>query len=80
MKVLHAFAENSGGRAFLLSENFSRRGTEIEKVLTRVADELRSQYTLGYYPPQADDGRYHTIQDHTKSGQLVRARQGYIAN
>jgi VWFA-related protein len=80
MKVLHAFAENSGGRAFLLSEGFSRRGTEIEKVLTKVADELRSQYTLGYYPPQPDDGRFHTIQVRTRTGHPVRTRQGYIAS
>jgi Ca-activated chloride channel homolog len=80
MKVLHAFAENSGGRAFLLSDGFSRRGAEIEKVLTRVADELRSQYTLGYYPPQPDDGRFHSIQVRTRTGHPVRARQGYIAS
>jgi len=80
MKVLHAFAENSGGRAFLLSEGFSRRGTEIEKVLTKVADELRSQYTLGYYPPQPDDGRFHTIQVRTRTGHPVHTRQGYIAS
>jgi Ca-activated chloride channel homolog len=80
MKVLHAFAENSGGRAFLLSDGFSRRGVEIEKVLTRVADELRSQYTLGYYPPQPDDGRFHSIQVRTRTGHPVRARQGYIAS
>src|SRR5262245_23820315 len=80
MKVLHAFAENSGGRAFLLSDGFSRRGAEIEKMLTRVADELRSQYTLGYYPPQPDDGRFHSIQVRTRTGHPVRARQGYIAS
>jgi Ca-activated chloride channel homolog len=79
MKVLHAFAENSGGRAFLLSDSLSRRGAEIEKVLNRVADELRSQYTLGYYPPQPDDGRFHSIQVRTRTGHPVRARQGYIA-
>jgi Ca-activated chloride channel homolog len=80
MKVLHAFAENSGGRAFLLSENFSKRGTEIEKVLTRVADELRSQYTLGYYPPQSDDGQFHSIQVRTTTGGSVRTRKGYLAD
>jgi Ca-activated chloride channel homolog len=79
MRVLQAFAENSGGRAFLLSDNFSRRGAEIEKVLNRVGDELRSQYTLGYYPPAADDGRYHAIQVHTRTGHPVRTRKGYLA-
>jgi Ca-activated chloride channel homolog len=80
MRVLHAFAENSGGRAFLLSDGLSRRGAEIEKVLTRVADELRSQYTLGYYPPKPDDGRFHSIQVRTRIGHPVRARQGYLAS
>lgn len=79
MDVLHAFAENSGGRAFLLSENFSKRGIEIEKVFNKVGDELRSQYTLGYYPPQPDDGRYHSIEVHTRTGHPVRARKGYLA-
>jgi Ca-activated chloride channel family protein len=80
MKVLQAFADNSGGRAFLLSDNLSRRGSEIEKVLARIADELRSQYTLGYYPPQPDDGLFHSIQVRTRTGQSVRARKGYIAS
>src|SRR5262245_46080171 len=48
MRVLHAFAENSGGRAFLLSDGLSRRGAEIEKDLTRDADELSSNYAFGY--------------------------------
>jgi VWFA-related protein len=80
MDVLHTLAEHSGGRAFLLSESFSKRGPEVEKVLNRVSDELRSQYTLGYYPPKPDDGRYHTIQVHTRTGHPVRARKGYLAS
>jgi len=79
MDVLNAFAENSGGRAFLLPGGGSRRGSEVERVFTRVADELRSQYTLGYYPPQSDDGRFHSIQVHTRTGNPVRARNGYLA-
>jgi Ca-activated chloride channel family protein len=80
MKVLHAFADNSGGRAFLLSDSVSRRGAEIEKVLTKISEELRSQYTLGYYPPKPDDGLYHSIQVRTRTGHPVRARKGYIAD
>jgi Ca-activated chloride channel family protein len=80
MRILHDFGENSGGRAFLLSESWiGGRGTEIEKVLDQVADELRSQYTLGYYPPRGDDGKYHGIRIHTKNGHIVRARRGYLA-
>jgi VWFA-related protein len=79
IKVLGALAESSGGRAFLLAESFVARGTQIDKVLGTIADELRSQYTLGYYPPHPDDGRYHSIRVRTKTGGTVRARRGYLA-
>ena len=79
MSVLRAFAENSGGRAFLLAESLIGRGSQIEKILDTIAEELRSQYTLGYYPPRADDGRYHSIRIRTRTGDAVRARHGYLA-
>ena len=79
MNVLHALADNSGGRTFLLSESYIRRGTEIDKVLNAVAEELRSQYTLGYYPEHPDDGRYHSIRVRSKTGGSVRTRRGYVA-
>lgn len=77
-EVLAALAENSGGRAFLLAESLVG-GTQIEKVLDTVADELRSQYTLGYYPSHPDDGRYHSIRVRTKTRNPVRARKGYFS-
>jgi len=79
MNVLHAFAENSGGRAFLLAESLIGRGGQIEKILDAIAEELRSQYTLGYYPPRPDDGRYHSIRIRTRTGNSIRARHGYVA-
>src|SRR5437870_961349 len=79
MSVLRAFAENSGGRAFLLAETLIGRGGQIEKILNVIAEELRSQYTLGYYPPRADDGQYHSIRIRTRAGDAVRARHGYLA-
>jgi Ca-activated chloride channel family protein len=79
MNVLRAFAESSGGRAFLLAESFIGHGSQIEKILDNIAEELRSQYTLGYYPPRPDDGRYHSIRIRTRTGDAVRARRGYVA-
>jgi Ca-activated chloride channel family protein len=79
LNVLRALAENSGGRAFLLAERFVNRGGQIEKVFDAIADELRSQYTLGFYPSQPDDGRYHSLRVRARSGGIVRARRGYLA-
>jgi VWFA-related protein len=79
LKVLGALAESSGGRAFMVAESFVTRGAQIDKVLETIANELRSQYTLGYYPPHPDDGRFHTVRVRTRTGGTVRARRGYIA-
>ena len=81
MSVLNQFATNSGGQAFLLSSTFIDTGvSEIDRILTMIADELRGQYTLGYYPSQIDkpgESRYHTIKVTTQKGYSVRARTGY---
>jgi len=79
LKVLHAIADNSGGRAFLIAETLVNRGGQIEKVLDAIADELRGQYTLGFYPSRPDDGHYHSLRVRTRSGNAVRARRGYMA-
>jgi len=80
LNVLHSLAESSGGRAFLLAETLSSRGIQIDKVLDTIADELRSQYTLGFYPARPDDGRFHQLHVRVRSGDLVRARRGYVAS
>jgi Ca-activated chloride channel family protein len=79
LNVLRTLAENSGGRAFLLAETFADRGGQIEKVLDTIADELRSQYTLGFYPSRPDDGKYRSLRVRTLTGNNVRARRGYLA-
>src|SRR5262249_29674394 len=80
LNVLPSLAESSGGRAFLLAETLSSRGIQIDKVLDTIADELRSQYTLGFYPARPDDGRFHQLHVRVRSGDLVRARRGYVAS
>jgi VWFA-related protein len=79
LNVLRALADSSGGKAFLLAESLIGRGGQIEKVLDTIADELRCQYTLGFYPARADDGRFHQIAVHVRTGGTVRARRGYVA-
>ena len=79
LNVLHAIADNSGARAFLIAETLVNRGSQIEKVLDAIAEELRGQYTLGFYPSRPDDGHYHSLRVRTRSGNAVRARRGYMA-
>jgi VWFA-related protein len=78
MTVLNQFAANSGGRSFLLADTFINEGTsEIDKILTMIAEELRGQYTLGYYPSEPDNGSFHTIKVTTRNKETVRTRTGY---
>jgi VWFA-related protein len=79
MTVMRQFAENSGGQAFLLADTFVDTGaSDINKVLTTIADELRAQYTLSYYPSKPDNGQYHNIKVTTHAGHKVRTRTGYL--
>jgi VWFA-related protein len=45
----------------------------------QIAEELRTQYSLGYYPPKHErDGKYRKIKvTTTRKGTVVRARPGY---
>jgi hypothetical protein len=79
MQVLDSLGSESGGRAFLLSDVLVGGSNRIEEVLSEIAAELRSQYTLGFYPKHSDDGQYHTLTVRTKPGLDVRARRGYTA-
>src|SRR5215467_7833252 len=79
MDVMETLGTESGGRSFLLSDVLLGAGNNIERVLAEVAAELRSQYTLGFYPKHPDDHRYHVLGVRTSSGLTVRARRGYTA-
>jgi Ca-activated chloride channel family protein len=47
---------------------------------SRIAEELNSQYVLGYHSPRPPDGKYRTIRVRSTSPEYrVRARRGYIA-
>lgn len=78
MVVLRQFAENSGGQSFLLADTFVESGnSDLEKVLTTIAEELRGQYTLGYYPSTVDSGGFHSIKVSARGNYNIRARSGY---
>ncbi len=81
MDVLRSFALASGGKAYLVASTWTGgSATEIDVVLDEVSAELRSQYTLGYYPATPADGRRHELRVRTRNRDyLVRARTGYFA-
>jgi len=81
MNILRTLAADSGGRAFPVSEDMmGGKNGQFENILVQIAEELRNQFTLAYYPTHPDDGQYHTIRVSTRFGYSVRARRGYVAS
>ena len=81
MSVLNAFADASGGKAWLLSGTWSdNRGNAIQNALDEIAAELRNQYGIGYYPTHPlNDGKWHRIEVRAKNPKYhVRARKEYF--
>jgi Ca-activated chloride channel homolog len=75
-RELRLLAERTGGRVYpvkLLSD--------LNGVYKQVADDLRSQYSIGYYPSnKSRDGQWRTIRVETRAREAtVRARSGYWA-
>jgi VWFA-related protein len=71
---LRKLAEETGGGYFELKQT-----TELAPTFTRVAQELHSQYTLGFTPENLD-GKEHKLEVKMKQpGMDARARRSYIA-
>jgi len=75
-KNMQALADTTGGRLFV-----ARSVHDLDPVYPQVAEELRSVYTLAYYPKnQHFDGSWRRIQVRVKRpGARVRTRMGYFA-
>jgi Ca-activated chloride channel homolog len=72
---LKRLAEETGGGYFEL-----KKTDDLAPTFTRVAQELHSQYTLGFTPTVLD-GREHKLVVRIKTpGMTVRARRTYIAS
>jgi Ca-activated chloride channel family protein len=70
---LRRIADETGGGSFEL-----KKTDELAPTFTRVAQELRSQYLLGFAPATLD-GKVHRIDVRTRPGYTVRARRSYLA-
>jgi Ca-activated chloride channel family protein len=71
---LKRLSEETGGGFFLL-----KKTDELTSTFTRVAQELHSQYVLGF-TPQLLDGKIHKLEVRLKKpGMVARARKSYVA-
>ncbi|MBD0325262.1 MAG: VWA domain-containing protein [Pyrinomonadaceae bacterium] len=73
---LNDMANESGGALYRADTLFY-----LPDAFAKIAAELRTQYSVGYYPPQsARDGKYHKIRVKVNRKDVsVRARPGYRA-
>ena len=73
-EYLHEIALESGGRFF--------RGDTIvglSSAFAQLADELRRQYSIGYYPPAGQSGQRRAIKVRVNQpGLVVKARESYV--
>lgn len=79
-KVLRKISQATGGAAY-----FPKSLDEVKSICVQVAEDIRNQYTIGYYPLNTKkDGSFRQIRVEAKKqgrgGRLVvRARTGYYA-
>jgi len=73
---LHSLADKTGGRLYQANNS-----AQLAEAFTRISEELRRQYTLGYYPKSsnASDGDRRQIRVRVnKPNVAVKARDGYV--
>jgi Ca-activated chloride channel homolog len=70
---LKRLAEETGGGYFELEKT-----SDLAPTFTRVAQELHSQYLIGFTPGVLD-GKVHRISVKAKAGMTVRTRRSYLA-
>ena len=75
-RYLQELADRSGGRLYEADTLYN-----LSQAFSAIAEELRHQYALSYYPTNAKkDGAYRRIKVRVeKPGMIVRAREGYRA-
>jgi Ca-activated chloride channel homolog len=74
-EALGEITNQSGGRTEVVHDV-----TELAAATARIAEELNTQYVLGYSSPHPADGKFHGIRVRVnRAGYKVRSRIGYVA-
>jgi VWFA-related protein len=72
--ALREITDQSGG-----STRVVQSSEAVITALSEIADELNSQYLIGYTSPKANDGKFHSIRVRVRAtDHRVRARNGYV--
>ena len=73
---LQSYAHDSGGEAY-----YAAKRNALEELYSRVAEQARNQYTLGYNPSGNDRSKeHHTVEVRVRrEGLDVRTREGYYS-
>jgi VWFA-related protein len=72
---LQELTDQSGGRTLVVHD-----AADAMTALSAIAEELNSQYLIGYSSTKAMDGRFHSIRVRVRNTDYrVRARNGYVA-
>lgn len=76
-KIMTQIAEQTGGRTFE-----AKKKENFDQIYASIAEELRSQYMLGYTPDKSSsDDSYHKITlTANKKDLIVQTRDGYYAD
>src|SRR4051812_48588920 len=73
--TLNEITGQSGGRTEVVRDT-----ADLQTATANIAEELNSQYVIGYSSPHPADGQYHSIRVRVnRQGYKVRARAGYVA-
>lgn len=72
VQALREVTAESGGRTEVVQST-----ADLADATARIAEELNSQYVLGYSSTHPSDGSYHSIRVRA-AGYKVRARNGYV--
>jgi VWFA-related protein len=74
-KILQEIAEQTGGRFFE-----AKKKDSVDDIYAQIAEELRTQFMLGYTPPKDQSSGYHSIHLTAKTKDLtVQTRAGYYS-
>jgi len=75
-QALREITNENGGRTEIVQNS-----ADLDVATARIAEELRSQYVLGYSSSHGGDGKFHSIRVRaTNPDYRVRSRNGYVAD